>query len=435
MAKRLSDRLAGNPAGAKTGNINEVSTRIRRLVIDRIDHNALAQVDEAAKRSHLQAEVERLLNQDSAQLSRQEREAVVQTVLDEILGLGPLEVLLSDPEISDILVNGPDVIYVERRGRLERTDTAFRDNTHLVNTISRIAAKVGRRVDESSPIVDARLPDGSRVNAIIPPLALDGAALSIRRFGAKALSVDDLVEFGAMNEDMRNYLRAAVIAKCNVLVSGGTGAGKTTLLNALSNYVPEGERVITLEDSAELQLQLAHTVRLESRPPNMEGRGEVTIGDLMKNALRMRPDRIIVGEVRGAEALDMLQAMNTGHEGSMGTLHANSPGDALQRLMTMITMGGGKLPPDTLNQIIGRTIHVIVQAARLPDGSRRITSIMEVLGVEDGEIQTNEVFTYEQSGVDSKGTIIGNHAYIAESHFLNRFYRVGALSPPVGGQS
>ncbi len=434
MATRIADRLSGKEAAGSQSQLTEVSTRLRRLVIDRIDHNALAQVDEATKRSHMQSEVESLLDQDPAQLSRAEREAVVRIVLDEILGLGPLEVLLSDPEISDILVNGPDTIYVERRGRLELASVSFRDDAHLVNTISRIAAKVGRRVDESSPIVDARLPDGSRVNAIIPPLALDGAALSIRRFGSKALSIDDLVGFGALNDDMRNYLRAAVIAKCNILVSGGTGAGKTTLLNALSNYIPEGERVITLEDSAELQLQLRHTVRLESRPPNMEGRGEITIGDLMKNALRMRPDRIIVGEVRGAEALDMLQAMNTGHEGSMGTLHANSPGDAVQRLVTMITMGGGNLPPHTLNQIIGRTLHVIVQAARLADGSRRITSIMEVLGIEDGEIGTREVFTYEQQGMDPSGKIIGAHAYIAESHFLDRFYRVGALRPPAGGE-
>ena len=381
-------------------------------------------------RSHLQKEMERLLDLEEVRLARSERQTVIASVLDEILGLGPLEVLLADPEVSDILVNGPDTIYVERRGQLERAQVSFRSERHLVNTISRMVAKVGRRVDESSPIVDARLADGSRVNAIIPPLALDGAALSIRRFGAKAISMQDLVSFGAMSSDMHNYLRAAVIAKCNVLVSGGTGAGKSTLLNAIFIYIPEGERVITLEDSAELKL-VAHTVRLESRPANMEGRGAVTIGDLMKNALRMRP-RIIVGEVRGAEALDMLQAMNTGHEGSMGTLHANTPSDALQRLMTMITMGGTKLPPETLYQIIGRTLHVIVQAARLPDGSRRITSIMEVLGMDGDAINTSEVFVYQQSGVDADGKVQGRHEYVAESQFLDRFYRVGALRPPGG---
>ena len=434
MPMRISDRLQGRQGSAKSadGPIREVAVRLRKQVIDRIDHNALAQLDETAKKEHLKGELETLINADPNHLSGSERRAVVQTVLDEILGLGPLETLLSDPTVSDILVNGPKTIYVERHGKLQQVEATFRDNSHLVNTISRIAAQVGRRVDESSPIVDARLADGSRVNAIIPPLALDGAALSIRRFGAKALSIDDLVGFGAMNEDMRNYLRAAVISKCNVLVSGGTGAGKTTLLNALSNYIPEGERVITLEDSAELQLQLAHTVRLESRPPNMEGRGEVTIGDLMKNALRMRPDRIIVGEVRGAEALDMLQAMNTGHEGSMGTLHANSPEDALQRLVTMITMGGGRLPPETLIEIIGRTLDVVVQAARLPDGSRRITSILEITGVDDGQPITSEIFTYERQGVEPDGTIIGEHAYINESNFLERFYRVGALRRPGG---
>ena len=429
MSSRLSDRLAPKKQ-AKANDISTVASLLKAKVIDRIDHAALAMFNEGEKRHHLRSEVEALLGQSDYQLAKHERAEVVQMVLDEILGLGPLETLLSDPAISDILVNGPDVIYVEKHGRLERAKVRFRDGAHLVNTISRIAATVGRRVDESSPIVDARLADGSRVNAIIPPLALDGAALSIRRFGTKALSIDDLVKFGAMNDDMRNYLRAAVIAKCNVLVSGGTGAGKTTLLNALSNFIPSGERVITLEDSAELQLQGAHTVRLESRPANMEGRGQVTIGDLMKNALRMRPDRIVVGEVRGGEALDMLQAMNTGHEGSMGTLHANSPEDALQRLVTMITMGGGQLPPDTLNQIIGRTLHVIVQAARLSDGSRRITSIMEVLGVDDGTIRTQEVFIYEQQGLDADGKIRGQHAYIAESQFLDKFYRVGALKPP-----
>jgi pilus assembly protein CpaF len=330
--------------------------------------------------------------------------------------------------VSDILVNGPNTIYVERRGRLEQVQAHFRDNEHLVNIIGRIVGRVGRRVDESSPMVDARLADGSRVNAIVPPLALDGAALSIRRFGAKALSHEDLVRFGALSDEMMRYLRFVVMSKCNVLVSGGTGAGKTTLLNVLSNFIPHTERVITLEDSAELRLQQPHVVRLESRPPNIEGRGQVSIGDLMKNALRMRPDRIIVGEVRGGEALDMLQAMNTGHEGSMGTLHANSPTDALQRLTTMITMSGVRLDPESLRQIIARSLHVIVQANRLPDGQRKIISITEVLEVDGEEVETNEVFAYERRGMDAEGNILGDHVYVSESLLMERFYQAGLMS-------
>ena len=430
MAMRIVDRLAGGKKGDGKKQLSKVISEFHKLVLDRVDHKALATLDAVETSARLKGEIERLVDTDSRDFTRQERSEIVTVILDEIMGLGPLEALLSDPAVSDILVNGPDTIYVERKGRLSQVDVAFRDEAHLINTISRIVGAVGRRVDESSPMVDARLADGSRVNAIIPPLALDGAALSIRRFGTKALTHEELLKFGAMSQDILNYLKAAVVAKCNLLVSGGTGAGKTTLLNALSNFIPEGERVITLEDSAELQLQLAHTVRLESRPPNLEGRGAVSIGDLMKNALRMRPDRIVVGEVRGEEALDMLQAMNTGHEGSMGTLHANSPGDATQRLMTMISMGGTKLPPSTLEEIIGRTLHVIVQAARLSDGSRRVTSITEVLGYENDRIVTQEVFTYQRQGIEADGTVLGQHLYIAESAYLEKFYQVGALRRP-----
>ena len=430
MAMRIVDRLAGGKQSSGQSELSEVVGYFHKLVLDRVDHKALASLSPEETTEHLKREIGRLIDVDAREFTRQEQAEIISTIMDEIMGLGPLEGLLADPAVSDILVNGPKTIYVERGGRLSRVEAGFRDNTHLINTISRIVGAVGRRVDESSPMVDARLEDGSRVNAIIPPLALDGAALSIRRFGAKALSAEALLKFGAMSQDMLNYLRAAVYAKCNLLISGGTGAGKTTLLNALSNYIPEGERVITLEDSAELQLQLAHTVRLESRPPNLEGKGAITIGDLMKNALRMRPDRIVVGEVRGEEALDMLQAMNTGHEGSMGTLHANTPDDATQRLMTMISMGGTKLPPATLEQIIGRTLHVIVQAARLSDGSRRVTSITEVLGYENDQIITQEVFTYQRSGMTPEGKVIGQHLYIAESAFLERFYQVGAMRRP-----
>lgn len=432
---RIVDRLttsqeAAGPRAPAGRNLDEIRARLHQQVIDRLDLTAVANLPREQLRGRLRDLVERLVQSEGLNLSASEREAVIVGILDEITGLGPLEPLLADNAVSDILVNGPDTIYVERSGRLEQVETRFRDNAHLINIISRIVGQVGRRIDESSPMVDARLADGSRVNAIIPPLALDGPALSIRRFGANPLTHRDLVNYRALTPEMMNYLKAAVRSKCNILISGGTGAGKTTLLNALSNFVPATERIITLEDSAELRIQQAHVVRLESRPPNIEGRGQVTIGDLMKNALRMRPDRIVVGEVRGGEALDMLQAMNTGHEGSMGTLHANNPSDALQRLMTMITMSGVKLGQEALTQIIGRSLHVIVQASRLPDGQRKITSITEILGFQGEEVQTNEVFIFAQQGMDEQGHIYGEHQYVAESQMLERFYRAGALKRP-----
>jgi len=430
MAMRIIDRLQGGEGGPKGRDLDELKRKLHQMVLDRIDVGAVAALTREQVRTRLRDLVESLVQKEGINLAPTERDLVVTSILDEITGLGPLVAILADPTISDILVNGPEVIYVERSGRLERVDAHFRDDAHLVNTITRIVGRVGRRVDESSPMVDARLADGSRVNAIIAPLALDGAALSIRRFGATPLSAKDLVARGALSVDMMNYLKAAVRSKCNIVISGGTGAGKTTLLNCLSNFIPSGERIITLEDSAELKLQQPHVVRLESRPPNIEGRGAIHIGDLMRNALRMRPDRIVVGEVRGGEALDMLQAMNTGHEGSMGTLHANSPDDALQRLMTMITMSGVKLGPEALAQIIGRSLHVIVQANRLPDGQRKITSITEVLGLEADRVSINEVFAYRQEGVDDEGRIIGEHAYVNEAQFLERFYRSGALKRP-----
>ncbi len=434
MGMRIVDRLTvgvDQDKQKKSGrDLDDVRRRLHRQVIDRLDVAAVANLSAEQLKARLRDIIERLVAKEGLNLSSTESESVVGGIVDEITGLGPLEGLLADPAVSDILVNGPNVIYVERGGKLEQVDARFRDEAHLINTISRIVGRIGRRVDESSPMVDARLADGSRVNAIIPPLALDGAAMSIRRFGADPLKATDLVNFGALTQDMMNYLMAAVRAKCNILISGGTGAGKTTLLNCLSNFIPHTERIITLEDSAELRLQQPHTVRLESRPPNIEGKGAVTIGDLMKNALRMRPDRIVVGEVRGGEALDMLQAMNTGHEGSMGTLHANSPEDALQRLMTMITMSGVKLGPDALTQIIGRSLHVIVQASRLADGQRKITNITEVLGLEGAEVKTNEIFVYDRHGMDEDGTIHGEHRYARESLQLERFYAAGALKRP-----
>jgi len=430
MAMRIIDRLQGGEGGPKGRDLDELKRRLHQMVLDRIDVGAVAALTREQVRTRLRDIVENLVQKEGINLAPTERDVVVTSILDEITGLGPLEGILADPSISDILVNGPNTIYIERNGRLERVDAHFRDDAHLVNTITRIVGRVGRRVDESSPMVDARLADGSRVNAIIAPLALDGAALSIRRFGATPLGAKDLVAKGALSADMMNYLKAAVRSKCNVLISGGTGAGKTTLLNCLSNFIPQSERIITLEDSAELKLQQPHVVRLESRPPNIEGRGAIHIGDLMRNALRMRPDRIVVGEVRGGEALDMLQAMNTGHEGSMGTLHANSPDDALQRLMTMITMSGVKLGPEALAQIIGRSLHVIVQASRLPDGQRKITNITEVHSLDGDRVSTNEVFVYRQEGMDDDGNIRGDHEYVNEAQYLERFYRAGALKRP-----
>lgn len=425
----ISSRLSGS-AGVSSRDLNELRKQLHQQVIDRLDLAQAATLTKDQLAGRLRDIIDRAVQSEGVNLSPSERDDMVTSLIHEITGLGPLEVIMADPAVSDILVNGPETIFVERHGRLEKVDAHFRDNEHLVNIISRIVGRVGRRVDEASPMVDARLEDGSRVNAIIPPLALDGAALSIRRFGSKALSHDDLVRFNALSPEMMNYLRLAVISKCNILISGGTGAGKTTLLNALSNFIPSTERIITLEDSAELKLQQPHVVRLESRPPNIEGRGAIHIGDLMKNALRMRPDRIVVGEVRGGEALDMLQAMNTGHEGSMGTLHANTPDDALQRLTTMITMSGVKLDAESLKQIISRSLHVIVQANRLPDGQRKIISITEVLDINDGEVRINEVFKYQRQGMNAEGKILGAHIYVSESEMMERFYQSGALPRP-----
>ena len=422
----ISARLSGQ-SGVSSRDLNEIRKQLHQQVIDRLDLAQAATLTNEQLSGRLRDIIDRAVQGEGLNLSPSERDDMVTSLIHEITGLGPLEVIMADPAVSDILVNGPETIFVERHGKLEQIEAGFRDNEHLVNIISRIVGRVGRRIDEASPMVDARLADGSRVNAIIPPLALDGAALSIRRFGTKALSHEDLVRFNALSADMMNYLRYAVTAKCNILISGGTGAGKTTLLNALSNFIPASERIITLEDSAELRLQQPHVVRLESRPPNIEGRGAIYIGDLMKNALRMRPDRIVVGEVRGGEALDMLQAMNTGHEGSMGTLHANTPDDALQRLTTMITMSGVKLDAESLRQIISRSLHVIVQANRLPDGQRKIISITEVLDIDGGDIKINEVFKYQRQGMDDQGKIIGDHVYVSESQLMERFYQSGAL--------
>jgi pilus assembly protein CpaF len=359
-------------------------------------------------------------------LNRGERDSLVDELIDEITGLGPLEPLLRDPGISDILVNTANTVYIEKRGRLELTAIRFRDNDHLAQIINRIVSRVGRRVDDSSPMVDARLPDGSRVNAIIPPLAIDGPILSIRRFGGKPLSFTQLVRSGSIIPQMVGLLGACVKAKMNVLICGGTGTGKTTLLNALSSFIGDTERIVTIEDAAELQMQQKHVVRLETRPPNVEGKGEVVARDLVRNALRMRPDRIIVGEVRAAEVMDMLQAMNTGHEGSMTTIHANTPRDAMSRIEAMVGMSGINMSESLVRQTIARSIEILVQLTRGTDGKRRISSISEITGTEGQVITTQEIFRFEQTGVDREGQILGEfRATGVRPRALERIARYG----------
>jgi pilus assembly protein CpaF len=388
-------------------SFQEMKARLHRAIINRMDLTKLGQMEPEQLHAEVARLAEGLLAAENAPLSTVERDRLVEEVRHELFGLGPLEPLLADPTVSDILVNAPHNIYIERRGKLERTGVEFKDDEHLMRVIERIVSSVGRRIDESSPMVDARLKDGSRVNAIIPPLALDGPVLSIRRFGADPLRIEKLIELEAITKDIAEMFQMCVHARLNVLISGGTGAGKTTLLNALSAYIPEEQRIVTIEDSAELQLQQPHVVRLETRPPNIEGRGEVTQRDLVKNALRMRPDRIVIGEVRGGEAIDMLQAMNTGHDGSLTTIHANTPRDALVRLETMIQMTGMRLSDRAMRQQIASALDLVIQAARLSDGTRRVTSISEITGMEGETITMQEIFQFERKGVDKDGRVIG----------------------------
>jgi pilus assembly protein CpaF len=411
----LRERLIGNTSnapgpvsdGSGQHSFQEMKSRLHRTLINRMDLTKLQTLTPEQVHAEVSRLAEAVLAQEAMPLSVSERERLVSDVQHELFGLGPLEPLLKDPTISDILVNRHDTIYIERRGKIERTNVTFKDDEHLMRVIERIVSSVGRRIDESSPMVDARLQDGSRVNAIIPPLAIDGPVVSIRRFGSDPLKMAMLIENKALTKDIADMLQMVVHARLNVLISGGTGAGKTTLLNALSAFIPENERIVTIEDSAELQLQQPHTVRLETRPPNIEGRGEVTQRDLVRNALRMRPDRIVIGEVRGGEAIDMLQAMNTGHDGSLTTIHANTPRDALSRLETMIQMTGMRLSDRAMRQQVASAINLVVQVARLSDGSRRITSISEITGMEGETITMQEIFQYERTGVDAQGTVLG----------------------------
>ncbi len=384
----------------------ELKLRIHRELIERIDLANLARMDLDSASSELRTAIAQLIEEQAVPLSQRDREQLGQEILHEVYGLGPIEPLMRDPDVCDILVNTAKQVYIERSGKLELTPVVFRDDAHLLQIIDRIVSRVGRRIDEASPMVDARLPDGSRVNAIIPPLALDGPLLSIRRFGRDPLTVDDLVALGSLTTEMVAVLREMVRARLNILVSGGTGSGKTTLLNCLSSFIPDSERIVTIEDSAELQLQQPHVGRLETRPPNIEGKGEVTQRDLVRNALRMRPDRIIVGEVRSAETLDMLQAMNTGHDGSISTVHANSARDSLNRLEMMMQMSGFDLPSRAMRQQISLALDVVVHTARFPDGSRKITSVSEIAGMEGDTIALQELFAFQREGVEN-GQVLG----------------------------
>ena len=386
---------------------DEAKISVYNRLMEVIDLSLINTLDPEDARTQIREITASLLLEESIPLNAAQRRSVIERIEDEVLGLGPLEPLLKDKTISDILVNGPQNIYIERRGKLEFTGVYFNDETHLRNIIDRIVSNVGRRIDESSPMVDARLSDGSRVNAIIPPLALDGASLSIRRFAVELLGMDDLIDLGTVTPALAVVLEGIVKARLNVLISGGTGAGKTTMLNIMSGYIPEDERIITIEDSAELQLQQPHVVRLETRPPNIEGRGEVNARDLVRNSLRMRPERIIVGEVRGAESLDMLQAMNTGHDGSLTTVHANTPRDALSRVENMVSMTGISFPIKTLREQIASAINIVLQVARLEDGKRRVISLQEINGMEGDIITMSELFTFEREGIDAKGNILG----------------------------
>jgi pilus assembly protein CpaF len=397
-----------------------------------LDLSLIETLDPRLLKSKLKDILERILSEDGYDipLNLSERERLVTEIQDEVLGLGPLEPFLQDPTVSDILVNTYKTIYLERFGKLELTDARFKDDAHLMKIIDKIVSSVGRRIDESSPMVDARLADGSRVNAIIPPLSLEGPMLSIRRFAVNPLELEDLIDFKTLIPEIAELLKGIVRVKLNVLISGGTGSGKTTLLNVLSRFIPQSERIITIEDAAELQLKQEHVVRLETRPPNIEGKGEITQRDLVINSLRMRPDRIVVGEVRGKEAFDMLQAMNTGHEGSLTTIHANSPRDALMRLETMVAMANFDIPSEFLRRYISSAMDVVIHVARLTDGTRRVTSLQEITGMEGSVITMQEVFSFKQQTIDSKGRVRGRFLFHGvRPKFIEKFDALGMSLP------
>ena len=403
---RTPNGRAGNGAHDE---YQELKRRLHRDLIGKLNMALLEGLDENGRRDQVESVARRLLSESDVHLTRSDEERLIQELLHDTFDLGPITPFLLDEEISDILVNTHRQVYVERLGRLEMTGVQFRDDAHLRLIIDRIISRVGRRIDESSPLVDARLPDGSRVNAIIPPAALDGPILSIRRFRRRALSIENLLELGSITEPMARLLRGAIKARINMLITGGTGSGKTTLLNILSRYIPEGERIVTIEDSAELQLQQPHVVRLETRPPNIEGRGQITQRDLVRNALRMRPDRIVVGEVRGDEVLDMLQAMNTGHDGSLTTIHSNGPRDALHRLENLVLMAGHALPDKAIREQVASALQIIVHVSRVSDGSRKVLSIAEITGMEGPVVTMQEIFKFNRTNTKPDGSVEGRY--------------------------
>lgn len=438
-AKQQSLRKASVAAAAapqdkevkRKSRLSEIKVELHSRLLDNLNLSALENASEKDLRAEIIAIANESLEEMAVVLNREERNALNDELFDEVTGLGPLEPLLKDPTVNDILVNGPQQIFVEREGKLQLTEITFKDEKHLLRIIDKIVSAVGRRVDESNPYVDARLQDGSRFNAMVPPVAVDGSLVSIRKFKKDKLGIDDLVNFGAFTEEMAAYLQAAVATRLNVIVSGGTGSGKTTTLNALSSFIDNDERILTIEDTAELQLQQTHVGRMESRPPNVEGKGEVSPRDCLKNALRMRPDRIIVGETRGEEVIDMLQAMNTGHDGSMTTIHANSARDGVSRLENMIAMAGIEMPLKAVRSQISSAVNLIVQASRLQDGSRRMTSITEITGMEGDVISMQEIFRYQRVGLTPDNKIIGHFtATGVRSHFSERFRMWGYDLPP-----
>ena len=412
-------------------NLENYKAEIHRTLISKLDLEKLSRVNSAQARQAVSGIVKEIIADQRVPLNFDEQEKIQADLLDEVFGLGPLEPLLRDPKISDILVNDKDHVFIEKNGLLQKVNTSFRDDRHLLQIIDRIVSRVGRRVDESSPMVDARLPDGSRVNAIIPPLALDGPSLSIRRFGTGPLAANSLVELKSISPEMMELLASAVKARISIVISGGTGSGKTTLLNILSQYIPNNERLVTIEDAAELRLAQENIVRLETRPPNIEGNGAIKQRQLLVNCLRMRPDRIIMGEIRGEEAFDMLQAMNTGHEGSMTTIHANTPRDAISRLESMVAMGNMNLPEKSVRQQISSAISIVVQATRMSDGSRKVTSISEITGMEENVISMQEIFTFNKKGIGPDGKVIGAFQPTRiRPKFLERLRVSGIMLPP-----